>query len=245
VRSSRPSPVIELRAVCKSFGNGPVVEEVSFSVERGACFGLLGPNGAGKTTILKMIYGFVRPSAGAVTVGGVDVLLEPGRAREGLGIAPQEDVLDPDLTVTQNLIFHARYCRLPRPEARERTERLLREMRLEGHADEAVAHLSTGLRRRLVLARALLNDPGIVILDEPTRGLDRQSRQRYLNVLKRMKDDGVTLVLATHELTEAEALCNHVALMDRGRVTATGSVGAVLSLVSPKELPPRQADGGA
>jgi lipooligosaccharide transport system ATP-binding protein len=234
MRSSRPSPAIELRAVCKSFGNGPVVEEVSFSVERGTCFGLIGPNGAGKTTILKMIYGFVRPSAGTVTVGGVDVLREPGKAREGLGIAPQEDILDPDLTVAQNLLFHARYCSLPRGEARERTQRLLREMGLEVHADEAVAHLSTGLRRRLVLARALLNDPGIVILDEPTRGIDRRSRGKYLEALQGMKERGVTLMLATHEHREAEALCDQVAVVERGRILAEGPAAEI--------LPPR--DGG-
>jgi lipooligosaccharide transport system ATP-binding protein len=224
-----PPPIIELRDVCKSFGNGPAVEEVSFSVERGTCYGLLGPNGAGKTTILKVIYGFVRPTSGSVTVGGVDVRSEPGKAREGIGIAPQDDVLDPDLTVAQNLLFHARYCRLPRREARLRTERLLREMRLEGHGDEAVAHLSTGLRRRLVLARSMLNDPGIVILDEPTRGLDRRSRVRHLDVLRKMKEEGVTLMLATHEQREAETLCDRVAIIKRGRIFAEGPAAEILS----------------
>jgi lipooligosaccharide transport system ATP-binding protein len=229
VNSGGDSAVISLRNVSKSFGNGPVVEEVSFSVERGTCFGLLGPNGAGKTTILKMIYGFVRPSAGTVTVRGVNVLLEPGKAREGVGIAPQEDVIDPDLTVTQNLLFHARYCRLPRRAARERAERLRREMGLEEHADEAVAHLSTGLRRRLVLARTLLNDPSVVILDEPTRGLDRGSRGRYLELLGEMKKGGTTLVLATHERREAEALCDLVAVVEKGRIAATGTAAEILS----------------
>jgi lipooligosaccharide transport system ATP-binding protein len=233
--SSRPTAaVIELRSVCKTFGNGAAVEEVSFSVERGTCFGLLGPNGAGKTTILKMIYGFVRPTSGTVTVGGVDVGLEPGKAREGLGIAPQDDVLDPDLTVVQNLLFHARYCRLPRQKAREQAERLLRSMKLEGHADEAVAHLSTGLRRRLVLARAMLNDPGIVILDEPTRGLDRRSRGGYLQTLQEMKEQGATIMLATHEQREAEALCDRVAVIKRGQIFAEGPAEEI--------LPPR--DGG-
>jgi lipooligosaccharide transport system ATP-binding protein len=222
-------PVIELRSVCKTFGNGAAVEDVSFAVEAGTCFGLLGPNGAGKTTILKMIYGFVRPTSGSVTVGGIDVCRQPGKAREGLGIAPQDDVLDPDLTVSQNLLFHARYCRLSRRDSRERTERLLHEMKLEGHAEEAVAHLSTGLRRRLVLARSLLNDPGIVILDEPTRGLDRRSRSACLETLKEMKKQGVTLMLATHEHREADALCDRVAIIKLGRISAAGSAAEILA----------------
>ena len=228
--SSRPSrPVIRLQDVSKSFGNGAVVEDVSFSVEKGVCYGLLGSNGAGKSTTLKMIYGFLRPSSGSIHVDGIDVLRHPGKARQRLGIAPQEDLLDPDLTVTENLLFHARYSRIPREEARGRTARLKGMMGLEEHSDAAVSHLSTGLRRRLVLARSLLTEPSIVILDEPTRGLDREGRRQYIEALQRMKNRGVTLVLATHEIREAEALCDRLSLMDRGRLKATGSTWEILS----------------
>jgi ABC-type multidrug transport system ATPase subunit len=158
-----------------------------------------------------MIYGFLRPSEGSVRVEGLDVVRHPREVRRRLGIAPQEDVLDPDLSVTQNLLFHARYSGISAPEARRRSDQLLDSMGLSDHADAALGHLSTGLRRRLVLARALLNNPAIVVLDEPTRGLDRESRRRYVDVLQEMKKRGVTLMLATHELTEAEALCDRVA----------------------------------
>jgi lipooligosaccharide transport system ATP-binding protein len=215
--SERSAPPIRIEGVSKAYGNGNVVSGVTFSVERGLCFGLLGPNGAGKTTVLKMIYGFLRPSEGSVLVEGLDVVRHPREVRRRLGIAPQEDVLDPDLSVTQNLLFHARYSGISAPEARRRTDELLDSMGLGDHADADLGHLSTGLRRRLVLARALLNNPAIVVLDEPTRGLDRESRRRSVDVLQEMKKRGVTLMLATHELTEAEALCDRVALMEDGR----------------------------
>jgi lipooligosaccharide transport system ATP-binding protein len=230
MRSERPAVPIRIEGVSKSFGNGNVVSGVTFSVEQGRCFGLLGPNGAGKSTILKMIYGYLRPSEGTVLVDGLDVARHPREVRRRLGIAPQDDVLDPDLTVTQNLLFHGRYFGLPGPEARRRTGELLDSMGLSDHADADLGHLSTGLRRRLVLARALLNDPVIVILDEPTRGLDRESRRRYIDILQGMKKRGVTLILATHELVEAEALCDRVALMEGGRIRAEGSPWEILPL---------------
>lgn len=232
-RAGRSGPAIMLQAVSKSFGNGLAVAGVSLRVDRGICFGLLGPNGAGKSTILKMIYGFLRPSSGTITVDGIDVAGDPGMVRRRLGIAPQDDILDPDLSVTQNLLFHARYSRIPRAEARRRAERLQRTMGLEEHAGAPVAYLSTGLRRRLVLARALLNDPSIVVLDEPTRGLDRKSRHQHLEALQRMKAQGVTMILATHELSDAGALCDRLALMERGRILATGSADEILALKEP------------
>jgi lipooligosaccharide transport system ATP-binding protein len=244
--SERSAPPIRIEGVSKAYGNGNVVSGVTFSVERGLCFGLLGPNGAGKTTVLKMIYGFLRPSEGSVLVEGLDVVRHPREVRRRLGIAPQEDVLDPDLSVTQNLLFHARYSGISAPEARRRTDELLDSMGLGDHADAALGHLSTGLRRRLVLARALLNNPAIVVLDEPTRGLDRESRRRYVDVLQEMKKRGVTLMLATHELTEAEALCDRVALMEDGRILAEGSPREILPLKETariREKAQREAEG--
>jgi ABC-type multidrug transport system ATPase subunit len=224
------APAVELRSVSKSFGAKAVVVDVSFSVATGTCFGLMGPNGAGKSTTLKMICGIVRPSSGTVLVEGADVARAPREVRARLGIAPQEDLLDSDLTVSQNLFFHARYHRFPAAEAAARSAATLRETGLEGHAAEPVSHLSTGLRRRLVLARALLNDPAIVILDEPTRGLDRESRARYLGLLQRLKARGATLLLATHDLSEAEALCDRAALVESGRIRAEGSLWEILEL---------------
>lgn len=222
-------PAVSLRSVSRRFGDAWAVSDLNLDVERGSCFGLLGPNGAGKTTTLKMIYGFLRPTSGTILVGGADISLDPGGARAAMGIVPQEDLLDPDLDITRNLEFHARYYRIPREQAREKCQALLAEMGLEGYDGRPVSHLSTGLRRRLVLARALLNDPGIIILDEPTRGLDKESRGRYIDKLRQLKAAGATLILATHDLEKAGALCDRAALMDGGRVRARGTLTEVLA----------------
>jgi len=231
-----------LRSVGKSFGTKTVVADLSFSVERGECFGLMGPNGAGKSTTLKMIYGFIRPTSGTILVDGSDVVLAPRETRSKLGIAPQEDLLDTDLNVSQNLHFHARYHGFPAAEARRRCASVLRETRLEDHARDPVSHLSTGLRRRLILGRALLNDPAIVILDEPTRGLDRESRLQYLGTLKMLKSRGTTLLLATHDLAEAEALCDRAAIMERGRIRVEGSLGEILQACNNEQPSPIEAE---
>lgn len=236
------NPAVVLRSVGKSFGTKTVVADVSFSVERGECFGLMGPNGAGKSTTLKMVYGFIRPTAGTILVDGVDAVRAPRETRSRLGIAPQEDLLDTDLNVSQNLRFHARYHGYPAAEARVRCQLILRETRLEDHARDPVSHLSTGLRRRLILARALLNDPAIVILDEPTRGLDRESRTQYLGSLLALKARGATLLLATHDLAEAEALCDRAAIMERGRFRVEGSIGEILLTCRNEQSAPADAE---
>jgi lipooligosaccharide transport system ATP-binding protein len=232
-------PAVSLRTVSRRFGDAWAVRDLSLEIERGCCFGLLGPNGAGKSTTLKMIYGFLRPTAGTILVNGRDIALDPAGARAAMGIVPQEDLLDPDLDITRNLEFHARYYRLPRAQAREKCRSLLDAMGLAGYDGKPVSHLSTGLRRRLVLARALLNDPSIIILDEPTRGLDSESRGRYIERLQQLKAAGATLVLATHDLEKAGALCDRAALMDGGRIRALGTLrevvdaGAGLATASP------------
>jgi lipooligosaccharide transport system ATP-binding protein len=238
------SAAVSLRAVSRRFGDAWAVRDVSLDIERGSCFGLLGPNGAGKTTTLKMIYGFLRPTSGTIIVDGADIALDPAAARATMGIVPQEDLLDPDLDVTRNLEFHARYYRIPRSQAVLKCRDLLTAMGLEGYDGRPVSHLSTGLRRRLVLARALLNDPAIVILDEPTRGLDKKSRSRYIEMLLRLKAGGATLILATHDLEKAGLLCDRAALMDGGRIRALGTLPEVLEtgtglaqVSSPEEEP--------
>lgn len=224
---SGAAPAVSLEAVCKAFGGGLAVDRVSFEVAPGTCFGLLGPNGAGKSTTLKMIYGFLRPTSGAIRVAGIDVVSRPRAAKRRLGVAPQDDVLDPDLTAAQNLLFHARYSGIPEAEARALVPRWLEWMGLDGRGGAAVHSLSSGLRRRLVLARVLVNDPEIVVLDEPTRGLDQASRRQYVEALQGMKARGVTLLLATHEMEEAEALCDRAALMEAGRVRELGPAAEV------------------
>lgn len=237
IRSAGPTDALVLDAVCKSFGNGWAVDHVSFSVPDGSCFGLLGPNGAGKSTTLKMIYGFLRPSAGEIRVRGVPMVRPCREVRRLLGVVPQEDTLDPDLTVEENLLFHGRYGGLPRAEARRRAAEGLAWAELGDRGGEAVSQLSAGLRRRVALARALLNEPSILVLDEPTRGLDAAARAAYHEVLLRLKADGVAVVVATHDLEEAALLCDAVALMQRGRVVRAGEATAVLRRVD--------ADGGA
>jgi lipooligosaccharide transport system ATP-binding protein len=221
-------PAVRLRSVSRRFGDAWAVSDVSLDIERGSCFGLLGPNGAGKSTTLKMIYGFLRPTSGSIIVDGTDITRDPAGARATMGIVPQEDLLDPDLDTTRNLEFHARYYRIPRAQAREKCHALLAAMGLEGYDGRPVSHLSTGLRRRLVLARALLNDPSIIILDEPTRGLDKESRGSYIEKLQQLKAAGATLILATHDLEKAGALCDRAALMDGGRIRSLGSLREVV-----------------
>jgi lipooligosaccharide transport system ATP-binding protein len=221
-------PAVSLRSVSRRFGDAWAVSDVSLDIERGSCFGLLGPNGAGKSTTLKMIYGFLRPTSGTILVDGADITQDPSAIRATMGIVPQEDLLDPDLDITRNLEFHARYYRIPRAAAREKCHALLAVMGLEGYDGRPVSHLSTGLRRRLVLARALLNDPAIIILDEPTRGLDKKSRARYIERLQQLKVAGATLILATHDLEKAGLLCDRAALMDGGRIRALGTLPEVL-----------------
>lgn len=229
-------PVVAVTGISKSFGNGRVVANVSLYATSGMCVGLLGPNGAGKSTTLKIIYGFLRPDVGKVSVCGLDVLRELRAAKRRIGVVPQDDTLDPELTVMQTLLFHARYFGYGRVEARERAERRLEQAGLTPYRDAAIGNLSSGLRRRLVLARALLSKPHVVILDEPTRGLDRSSREQFLERLIQMKRGGTTLLLATHEWEEAGVLCDHAAIMEAGSVVDQGPAGDVLDRARDRNL---------
>lgn len=232
------NPVIVLEQVSKSFGTQTAVDRLSLAVERGTCFGLTGPNGAGKSTTLRMLYGGVRTDAGRILVDGVDVALDCRAAKRGMGIVPQEDLLDPDLGVRDNLLFHARYSRLDVRAARKMIPELLALVGLEEQAEASTAHLSGGMRRRLVLVRALLGDKGILLLDEPTRGLDQESRHLYLQTLLSLKAKGVTLVLASHDREEIEMLCDQVVRLNQGRVAFSGSPQ---ELFSPPARPVRVA----
>lgn len=227
---------VAAETLTKSFGNGRVVDGVSFTVERGSCFGILGPNGAGKSTILKMIYGFIRPSSGRVRVDGLDVAQRTRDVKRLLGVAPQEDTLDPDLSVLENLLFQARYFGFSRRESALRARELLEMMGLDSHEGDAVGQLSAGMRRRLLLARAHLNDPSVIILDEPTRGLDASARSFYFEYLAGLKKSGAAIVVATHDLAEAVSLCDRAAIIEGGRLIEAG--GAMEVIRSAGERPP-------
>jgi lipooligosaccharide transport system ATP-binding protein len=215
--------VLSARALRKSYGALEVVAGVDLEVESGECFGLLGPNGAGKTTTLKLCLGLVDPDAGTIELLGEPV---PRRAREArlrVGVVPQFDNLDPDFTVTENLLVYARYFGLSGEDMRARVPQLLEFAGLAGRGEARIAALSGGMKRRLTLARALVNDPQLVVMDEPTTGLDPQARHLIWERLRRLTAEGKTLLLTTHFMEEAERLCHRLAIMDRGRVVTQGT----------------------
>jgi lipooligosaccharide transport system ATP-binding protein len=220
---------LSARGLRKSYGELEVVKGVNLEVERGECFGLLGPNGAGKTTTLRLCLGLSAPDAGEIELLGEPV---PGRAREaraGVGVVPQFDNLDPDFTVEENLLVFGRYFGLPAQEVRRRIAPLLEFAGLEGRADARINALSGGMKRRLTLARALVNEPQLLFMDEPTTGLDPQARHLIWERLRRLTQEGRTLVLTTHFMEEAERLCHRLAIMDHGRIIAEGTPRALIA----------------
>ena len=216
-------PLVEGRRVTKRFGSFVAVDGIDFHVERGEAFGFLGPNGAGKTSTMRMI-GCISPiTEGALTVLGMDPAKEGARIRSRLGVVPQEDTLDIELTVRDNLLIYGRYFDLPRQVIRDRTDELLEFVQLADRAKSKVDPLSGGMKRRLTIARALINQPELLMLDEPTTGLDPQARHLVWERLYQLKRQGVTLVLTTHYMDEAQQLCDRLVIMDRGRIVAEGS----------------------
>ncbi|MHB8859259.1 MAG: ABC transporter ATP-binding protein [Thermoleophilia bacterium] len=214
---------IESKSLHKRFGGVVAVESLDFEVEPGRCYGLVGPNGAGKTTTMKMIYCIAEPTSGSLDVFGLDVLSHPREIKARLGVVPQENNLDPDLSTCQNLRVYARYFGIPRAETERRCRNLLEFMHLSDRADAPVPDLSGGMKRRLILARALINDPELIILDEPTTGLDPQVRHLIWDRLLDLKERGITLLLTTHYMDEAQRLCDEVLIMDQARSIDAGS----------------------
>ena len=215
-----PLRVEELK---KAYAGTPVVDGLSFALEPGSCFGLLGPNGAGKTTTLKLCLGLTAPDFGAITLAGQPIPAQAQAARARTGVVPQFDNLDPDFTVTENLMVFGRYFGMTKAEITARIPWLLQFSGLENKADARIATLSGGMKRRLTLARALVNDPDIVFLDEPTTGLDPQARHLIWERLKQLKLNGKTLLLTTHFMDEAERLCDRLIVIDHGKKIAEGS----------------------
>lgn len=224
--------VIEARGLKKTYGPIPAVKGIDFSVQAGECFGFLGPNGAGKTSTMKMIYGRTSISGGELFILGLDARQEMERIKLRIGVVPQENNLDSELTVLENLILYGRYFGLSRPEARARAWDRLDFLGLADKASAFIHELSGGMRRRLVIARALINDPEILILDEPTTGLDPRARHVVWQKLAELREAGVTLILTTHYMEEAARLCERLVVMDQGEILARGEPAALVEEVA-------------
>jgi len=218
-----------VRALRKSYDGAEVVSGIDLSVAPGECFGLLGPNGAGKTTTLKLCLGLIEPDAGEIQLLGEPVPRRAREARAGVGVVPQFDNLDPDFTVAENLTVYSRYFGIPEEQSKQRIPALLEFAGLTGRRDAKISALSGGMKRRLTLARALVNNPQLVFMDEPSTGLDPQARHLIWERLRRLTQEGKTLVLTTHFMEEAERLCHRLAIMDKGRIIAGGSPRALIA----------------
>ena len=223
------TPAVQARRLVKRFGESAAVDGLDLTVGRGGCFGILGPNGAGKTTLMKMVTCVSPPTEGTLEVLGLDVRGDRRALKRRLGVVPQGQTLDADLTVRENLLTFAGYHHVPRRLAAERAEQLLVFAQLTERSRARPEELSGGMQRRLLIARALVNDPELVVLDEPTTGLDPQARQLVWERLRNLRRQGKTLVVTTHYMEEAARLCDRLAVMDKGRVVAEGSPAELLA----------------
>ena len=235
--SGTHATTIVARGLKKSYRDFEAVKGVDFEVYRGECFGFLGPNGAGKTTTMKMLYGAAIPTGGELRVTGLEITQNEREVKRRIGIVPQEDNLDNDLKVMENLLVYGRYYDLPRKVAQRRAEELLEFVQLSEKAGAEVEQLSGGMKRRLLIARALINDPDIVVLDEPTTGLDPQARHLVWDRLRELTTEGKTLVLTTHYMEEAAQLCDRLVIMEGGEIVTGGSPREMIEEhVSPEVL---------
>ena len=214
--------IIEARNLTKRFGDFVAVDSISFQVLPGECFGLLGPNGAGKTSTIRMTYGFSPITDGELEVFGREITSDWRAIRYRIGVCQQENNLDPDLTVQQNLELFAHYFDVPGKEARKKAEQLLHFIALDHRKAARVTELSGGMMRRLMIARALINDPQLLILDEPTTGLDPQSRHQVWQKLEELRSKGLSILLTTHYMEEASRLCDRLIIMDHGKILVQG-----------------------
>ena len=229
-------PMIRARDLRKSFGDFEAVKGIDVEVRRGEAFGFLGPNGAGKSTTMRMVAAVSPISGGDLRILGMDPATDGPAIRARIGVCPQEDTLDTELTVRDNLYVYGRYFGLPRKEVRDRVDELLAFVQLTEKADAMVEDLSGGMKRRLTIARSLINRPDVLLLDEPTTGLDPQARHVVWDRLFRLKQQGVTLVLTTHYMDEAEQLCDRLVVMDKGLIVAEGSPLELIRQHSTREV---------
>jgi lipooligosaccharide transport system ATP-binding protein len=230
------APLIHARALTKRFGGFTAVDAIDFDVAPGESFGFLGPNGAGKTSAMRMIACVSPVSGGTLRVLGKDPLTDGPAIRARIGVVPQQDTLDMELTVRENLSIYGRYFDLPRAVIRRRVDELLDFVQLTERSDDQVEPLSGGMKRRLTIARSLINEPDLLLLDEPTTGLDPQARHLLWDRLYRLKQRGVTLVLTTHYMDEAEQLCDRLVVMDHARIVAEGSPRQLIEQHSTREV---------
>ena len=234
--SNNAEPLVVARGLVKRFGAFTAVDGIDFDIHAGESFGFLGPNGAGKTSTMKMVSCISAPSAGELRVLGRDPAVDGPRIRARLGLVPQEDALELELTVMDNLVMYGRYFDLPKSEIKRRAVALLEFAQLSDRANDKTDNLSGGMKRRLTIARSLVSDPDLLILDEPTTGLDPQARHLLWERLYRLKSDGVTLVITTHYMDEAEQLCDRLVVMDRGKIVAHGAPRELIASHSTREV---------
>jgi len=218
-----PETVIKASGLFKQYSGFAAVKGIDFEVAKGECFGILGPNGAGKTTTMNMVQGCSPITDGELSVFGMDITRHPREIKARMGVVPQENNLDPDISVIENLRIYARYFDIPREEALRRAAELLDFVALSDRKDERIPHLSGGMKRRLLVARSLINDPELIILDEPTTGLDPQARHLIWDKLRGLKKEGRTMALTTHYMDEAAQLCDRLVVMDHGRILDGGT----------------------
>ena len=234
--TSDSNPLISARGLGKRFGELVAVDGIDFDVARGEAFGFLGPNGAGKTSTMRMIACVSPVTSGTLTIFGQDPATRGVEIRARLGVVPQADTLDLELTVRENLVIFARYFGIPWAEGRRRADELLEFVQLKERSKDKVEDLSGGMKRRLTVARALINEPDLLLLDEPTTGLDPQARHLVWDRLYRLKQRGVTLVLTTHYMDEAEQLCDRLVVMDKAKIVAEGTPRELIERYSTKEV---------
>jgi lipooligosaccharide transport system ATP-binding protein len=227
---------VRARGLTKRFGGFTAVDGIDFDLVRGEAFGFLGPNGAGKSSTMRMLGCVSPPTAGELTILGGDPVRNGAQIRARLGVVPQEDTLDQELTVRENILVYGRYFGISRKLINERTDQLLDFVQLTERADDQVEPLSGGMKRRLTIARSLINEPEILILDEPTTGLDPQARHVVWDRLFTLKQRGVTLILTTHYMDEAEQLCDRLVVMDHGRIAAEGTPRELIDRYSTPEV---------
>lgn len=231
-----PEQLVRADNLTKKFDDFVAVDSVDFSVSPGEVFGFLGPNGAGKSSTMKMIGAVSPVTSGHLTVFGLDPVADGAEIRSRLGVVPQDNLLDAELTVFENLFIYGRYFDLPKAVIRERIDELLDFAQLEERREDLVEPLSGGMKRRLTIARALINQPDLMLLDEPTTGLDPQARHALWDRLYRLKQQGVTLIITTHYMDEAEQLCDRLVVMDRGKIVAEGSPRSLIERFATRDV---------